>query len=118
VTRLFYQLGWTKGRQPHVHGNLQGDGIPALATVKKEIMRLARKYDAVTAGRSAPRSATVTPPEALPFAVGTRVRFHRELSPLHGAEGTVVQRVRRRQPIVRFDNGRTYRIRMANLVAI
>jgi len=112
LTRLFYQLGWTKGRQSHVHGDLRGDGIPALARVKKELMRLARKYDAPAAERAA------APAEALPFGVNTRVRFHRESSPLHGAEGTVIRRVRRRQPVVRFDNGRTYRVRMANLVAV
>lgn len=45
VTRMFYQLGWTKGRQPHAHGNLKGNGIPTLKRVKKEIVRLAKKYD-------------------------------------------------------------------------
>ncbi len=46
VTRLFYQLGWTRGRQPHVHGNLAGEGLPAIANSKKVIIRLSRKYDA------------------------------------------------------------------------
>jgi len=45
ITRLFYQLGWTKGRQPHVHGDLSGEGLPAIKTSKKELTRLARKYD-------------------------------------------------------------------------
>src|SRR5262249_23027345 len=45
VTRLFYQLGWTKGRQPHVHGNLAGEGVPTLKRIKKEFIRLAKKYD-------------------------------------------------------------------------
>lgn len=46
LTRMFYQLGWTKGRQPHTHGNLIGEGLPAIQTSKRELMRLARKYDA------------------------------------------------------------------------
>jgi hypothetical protein len=45
LNRLFYQLGWTKGRQPHVHGHLAGEGIPALVRVKREFVRLAKKYD-------------------------------------------------------------------------
>jgi Putative amidoligase enzyme len=45
LTRLFYQLGWTKGRQDHVHGDLSGLGIPTMLRVKREFMRLARKYD-------------------------------------------------------------------------
>ena len=46
VTRLFYQLGWTKGRQPHTHGDLSDAGIPSIQRGKREMMRLARKYDA------------------------------------------------------------------------
>jgi hypothetical protein len=45
LTRLFYQLGWIKGRQPHTHGDLMADGLPALDGCKKELMRLAKKYD-------------------------------------------------------------------------
>ena len=45
LTRLFYQLGWTKGRQPHTHGDLSGTGIPSIKRTKKEFVRLARKYD-------------------------------------------------------------------------
>jgi hypothetical protein len=45
VNRLFYQLGWTKGRQPHVHGNLSGENIPSLLRSKKAIMKMAAKYD-------------------------------------------------------------------------
>jgi hypothetical protein len=45
LTRLFYQLGWTKGRQAHTHGDLTGIGLPTMFRVKKELMRLARKYD-------------------------------------------------------------------------
>lgn len=46
ITRLFYQLGWIKGRTQHTHGNLLSDGTPTLKDVKKEMMRLAKKYDA------------------------------------------------------------------------
>jgi hypothetical protein len=45
LTRLYYQLGWTKGRQDHAHGDLSGAGLPGMARVKKELMRLAAKYD-------------------------------------------------------------------------
>jgi Putative amidoligase enzyme len=45
LTRLFYQIGWTKGRQPHTHGDLSGTGIPSIKRTKKEFVRLARKYD-------------------------------------------------------------------------
>ncbi len=45
LTRLFYQLGWTKGRQPHTHGNLTGERLPSIQKTKKVLMRLARKYD-------------------------------------------------------------------------
>lgn len=48
LTRLLYQLGWTKGRQPHVHGDLAGDGIPTLDNTKATLRRLAKKYDAAS----------------------------------------------------------------------
>ncbi len=46
LTRLYYQLGWTKGRQPHLHGDLNGEGLPTMQRTKRELMRLAKKYDA------------------------------------------------------------------------
>ncbi|MBA3776945.1 MAG: amidoligase family protein [Betaproteobacteria bacterium] len=46
LTRLFYQLGWIKGRQAHTHGDLSGDGLPAIRTSKRTLMKLARQYDA------------------------------------------------------------------------
>ena len=46
LTRLFYQLGWIKGRQPHTHGDLVGEGLPDMADTKRTLMKLARKYDA------------------------------------------------------------------------
>lgn len=48
LTRLFYQLGWTKGRTNETFGNLNCDFAPDFAKVKKELMRLARKYDEST----------------------------------------------------------------------
>lgn len=46
LTRLFYQLGWIKGRQPHTFGDLSGEGLPEFKRTKRELMRMARKYDA------------------------------------------------------------------------
>jgi hypothetical protein len=45
LTRLFYALGWTKGREAHVYGNVVADNCPDMIANKKELMRLARKYD-------------------------------------------------------------------------
>jgi hypothetical protein len=45
LTRLFYGLGWTKGRESHAFGDVQADGLPTIDATKKELMRLARKYD-------------------------------------------------------------------------
>lgn len=46
LTRLFYQLGWIKGRQKHTHGDLNGERLPTIKQSKRELMRLARQYDA------------------------------------------------------------------------
>lgn len=45
LTRLFYQLGWIKGRQPYTFGQVSCEGAPSLKTMKRELMRLAKKYD-------------------------------------------------------------------------
>jgi hypothetical protein len=45
LTRLFYQLGWIKGRTDYTFGNVTADGAPSLQTVRKELMRLAKQYD-------------------------------------------------------------------------
>jgi hypothetical protein len=45
LCRLFYGLGWTKGREDHTFGDIQPEGLPTLDATKKELMRLARKYD-------------------------------------------------------------------------
>ncbi len=48
LTRLFYSLGWTKGREEHTFGDIQPEGLPTIEATKKELMRLARKYDGRT----------------------------------------------------------------------
>jgi hypothetical protein len=45
LTRLFYGLGWTKGRESHTFGDVTAEGAPTIEEIKKELMRLARKYD-------------------------------------------------------------------------
>jgi hypothetical protein len=45
TTRLFYALGWTKGEQSHVYGDVGGEDLLTIDEGKKELMRLARKYD-------------------------------------------------------------------------
>jgi hypothetical protein len=45
LTRLFYQLGWTKGRTDRVYGMLDAPNAPTLKEIKREFIRLARKYD-------------------------------------------------------------------------
>jgi hypothetical protein len=45
LTRLFYSLGWTKGRESHTFGGIQAEELPTIEATKKELMRLARKYD-------------------------------------------------------------------------
>jgi hypothetical protein len=45
LTRLFYGLGWTKGRESHTFGDIQPEGLPTIEATKKELMRLARRYD-------------------------------------------------------------------------
>ena len=46
MCRLFYQLGWTKGRTNTVYGGIEAPNAPTIADCKKELMRLAAKYDA------------------------------------------------------------------------
>jgi Putative amidoligase enzyme len=82
LTRLFYQLGWTKGRQPHTHGDLSGQGLPTILRSKRELMRLARKYDTPVRRRGR-------------VQVGAAVTINSPGSVYHGRAGTVSQRVRR-----------------------
>lgn len=44
ITRLLYWLGWTKGRVPTVYGGVGDDA--SVKRSKKELVKLARKYDA------------------------------------------------------------------------
>jgi ribosomal protein L21E len=75
LNRLFYQLGWTKGRQPHTHGDLSGDGLPTIVRTKRELMRLAEKYDAA---------------DARELQVGRRVRVQACGTAHHGRTGTLI----------------------------
>lgn len=45
LTRLFYQLGWTKGRTNYLYGDVKAEGAPTVKAVKKQLMELAKKYD-------------------------------------------------------------------------
>lgn len=47
LNRLFYQLGWTKGRSDRMYGNLEAAAAPSVKACKKELIRLGRKYDGV-----------------------------------------------------------------------
>lgn len=49
LTRMLYDLGWTKGRRPRAYGALGdgAEGLPTLEASKKELRRLAKKYDAM-----------------------------------------------------------------------
>lgn len=59
LARAFYALGWTKGRSDYVYGNVTAEGVPTLADCKKELVRLAKKYDGIDA-----QPETETLPEA------------------------------------------------------
>lgn len=50
LTRLFYQLGWTKGRTDKTYGVVPVEGAPSIEAIKKELMRLAKQYDAMGNG--------------------------------------------------------------------
>lgn len=122
IARLFYQLGWTKGRTDHTHGDLSGEGLPGVDVVKTEFVRLAKKYDAppvVPPVVRTPRTDGTTA-SATRFPIGTRVRIETgsPIAPGQGAEGVVIQRVPRRSPVVRFDDGRTRRVRLNRLRAV
>jgi hypothetical protein len=45
LTRLFYQLGWIKGRTQYVYGDVTAEGAPTHRAIKKQLMGLAKKYD-------------------------------------------------------------------------
>jgi Putative amidoligase enzyme len=52
LTRLLFAMGWIKGDIKNVFGDLQADGLPTLDDCKKELFRLAAKYDGLTAAVS------------------------------------------------------------------
>jgi hypothetical protein len=54
LARLFYRLGWTKGTSKQVYGEVLADDAPSLEEIKKELMRLARKYDGPEENNSQP----------------------------------------------------------------
>lgn len=45
LARLFYQLGWTKGRQSHTFGDVTCEGAPDLKAIKRKLMAMAKKFD-------------------------------------------------------------------------
>lgn len=45
LARLFYQLGWVKGRTQHTFGAVTCPNAPTLKDIRKEFMRLAKQYD-------------------------------------------------------------------------
>ena len=45
LTRMFYWLGWTKGREQYTFGMESNEG-PSIQACKKTLVRLAKKYDA------------------------------------------------------------------------
>jgi len=45
LNRLFYYLGWTKGREQYTWGGILDEALPTVDATKKELVRLARKYD-------------------------------------------------------------------------
>lgn len=47
LNRMFYWLGWTKGREQATFGVIGGEGIPDVKTCKNCLVRLARKYDSM-----------------------------------------------------------------------
>lgn len=45
LARLILTLGWTRGRSKYIFGDLTADNAPTTDAIKKELMRLAHKYD-------------------------------------------------------------------------
>ncbi len=49
LSRFFYQVGWTKGRVDRAFGIIEHAEAPSVKALKKELMRLAKQYDAEVA---------------------------------------------------------------------
>jgi hypothetical protein len=107
VTRLFYQIGWIRGRTDYIYGALLGDGIPDLVVCKKELMRLAKKYDSRDQAAAAARTVVVRRGR---LEVGMTVRLDLPDSPWSGQIGQVVALRRRCQPVVELASGQRYRV--------
>lgn len=45
LTRLYYALGWTAGRVDRVYGEIVGPGLPTTYGLKRQLLKLAAKYD-------------------------------------------------------------------------
>jgi hypothetical protein len=45
LNRLFYWLGWTKGREAATYGLVGEERVPSIKACKSALVRLARKYD-------------------------------------------------------------------------
>jgi hypothetical protein len=45
LVQFWYAMGWTRGKCPTFFGQLEGEGLPTFDETKRELMRLARKYD-------------------------------------------------------------------------
>jgi len=52
LTRLFYQLGWIKGRTQFCYGDVTAAGAPTHKSMKRQMMKLAKQYDAKKLARS------------------------------------------------------------------
>lgn len=48
LNRLFYWMGWTRGRTDKVFGQVGTEAGPSMKQVKSQLVRLARKYDAAS----------------------------------------------------------------------
>lgn len=67
LCRLFYTLGWIKGRTKATFGVIDCPAAPSVKSIKREFMRLARKYDGAptrATRRTRQRAEPTTPPVA------------------------------------------------------
>ena len=110
LTRLFYFLGWTRGRESYTFGGLEDADLPTIKSAKHELMRLAKKYDGPEEAET-PATATATPASAGPGPlVGQRVRH---VSNTGSRLGTIDADMGQGRVQVRFDDG-TFSVVPAN----
>lgn len=74
VCRLFYFLGWTKGREDRVWGNLFPEQI-GIKSVKKTLMLAAKTFDSWRMGEI-PRPQQATPESIIPDLIISGYDFH------------------------------------------